>query len=296
MSLSGENISAYMEARSDFDYAYKKGRESAFNLPIDVFDRNDPANLGRPLYFDLKIHIAAIEGLIRADELQMALKLCDMLPAWQRENYPKALQEIKNTIYQRLYDQCTYATDDDEANCTREFAAAQAHNGYMFPRLNFASELIKTLDKPWIYELGCSHGNLPVALIDQGHDFAYLGRGMNWRIVEKVKSWVGDKWAEKPNPGQPTIFVCFESLEHMLNEQDLEAGAKKVGVDFDHILISVPAGCLGHGLPDWNTRRLGHVRGYTKKDLFDIGERFFPGYEWQMTVSVSLVLYGKRVR
>jgi hypothetical protein len=80
----------------------------------------------------------------------------------------------------------------------------------------------------------------------------------------------------------------------MLNEQDLEAGARKVGVDFDHILLSVPYGTLGGGLLDWDTRRLGHVRTYGKNDFILLANKLFPGYQWSLTLSHSQVLVGKK--
>lgn len=255
--------------------------------------------IGKPLHWTIERHVEAVEQLIRADEIEMAFKLMEMVPAWYQEpgNFPPQLTRIRETVFQNLYDASTYGCDTDEASMTRDIASEQSRNGYMVPRFDVTLERVKELNAagitPWLYELGCSHGNLVVGLMDAGAKFKYLGRGINWRIVEKVKGWATDVWQERPEPGQHAMFVCFESLEHMLNEQDLEAGARKVGVDFNEILLSVPWGCLGGGIFDYN-RPLGHVRGYSRASFSSLADRFFPGYKWTLFTLHSMVLHGKK--
>ncbi len=253
--------------------------------------------IGKPLYFNMDAFIKTIVSFIRADEIQTALWLLDNPPGWYRDNMPSELIEIKKKLYQNLYDQIEYATDDEEAECIREFGEAQWDNGYMFPRAEIISNLIKALDPnaaPWIFDLGCSHGNLPLGLIRAGFSFSYYGVGMNYRIQQKVKGWIGDHWREKPIEGHPTILYCTEVLEHMMNPHDLVQSAYKVGVDFDHILLSVPKYTLGGGLENWDTRRLGHVRTWTPKEFLEFADKSFPGYQWSYFDAFSMVIVGKR--
>jgi hypothetical protein len=260
----------------------------------DSFDQKDMANVGRPLYWKLENHIAAIEQLIRADELQMAIQMLDMVPGWWRDNYPKELTEIKKTIYRQTYDQIEYATDDEEADCPREMGEGQWTGDYCYPRAEVLETLIKSLKPhiPWIYDLGCSHGNMPLGLIKAGIDFSYKGVGMNHRIVQKLKGWVGEKWSESPLETQPTILYCTEVLEHLMNPMDIVHSAFKIGVDFDSILLSVPMYCLGAGLPDWSTRRMGHVRNWSPMEFQLFAMKNWPGYTWTLYKSNSMVLTG----
>lgn len=258
------------------------------------FDRNDPKNIGRPLYWRLEDHIKAIEGMIRADELQIALKMCDeLLPAWYRENPPKELEDIKKKLYQNLYSQFTYASDDEEAGISREKAESEISSGYMYPRADILMAFLRTLEEPpFIVDFGCSHGHLPMSLQKLGFKFNYLGLGMNWRAVQKIKEWLEPGvWAGTPKPNQKTIFVCFETIEHMADENDLARGAMKLGIEFDHIFMSVPYGCLFGGLYEWE-RPLGHLRGYTKQDFINLATKTFTGYEWKLSISHSLILEG----
>ncbi len=261
----------------------------------DNFDQAALENIGRPLYWRLDNHIKAVEQLIRADELQMALALCNQLPGWWRDNYPKELQEIKNTIYRQTYDQIEYATDDEEADCPREMGEGQWTSAYCYPRAEILGRLVESLPVPWIYDLGCSHGNMPLGLLKAGKVFTYCGAGMNHRIVQKLRGWIGEQvWKDRPYNKQPTILYNTEVLEHCFNPMDIVHSAYKVGVDFDHILLSVPMYTLGAGLPDWSTRRLGHVRTWTPKEFVEFADKNWPGYRWELYKSASMVLVGNK--
>lgn len=254
----------------------------------------DTNKIGLPVHWSLDAHIAAIIGMIRADELQIALRMCDEVPGYYRDNYPPELTAIKNKLYQQTYDQIEYATDDEEAECSREFGEAQWDNGYMYPRAEIIKALVSKLLTPWIFDLGCSHGNLPLGLIRESVPFKYKGVGMNYRIQSKVKEWVGHRWADKPVSGQSTILYCTEVIEHCFNPHDIVHSAKKTGVNFDHILLSVPKYTLGGGLENWDTRRLGHVRTWTPKEFILFSEASFPGYKWTLYDAHSMVIVGEK--
>ena len=265
-----------------------------------MFDQTDPKNLGRPLYFNLQAHIAAVESLIRSDEIMLALKLLDMVPAWYRDNYPPELEELKRKIYEQTYDQIEYATDTEEAECTREFGEAQWTNGYMFPRAEIIANIVREYNQnsciPWIFDLGCSHGNLPLGLMQERLKFYYKGVGLNGRIVQKVKEWVGEHGCEEPpKPASfPKILYCTEVLEHCFNPHDIVHTAAKVGVDWDVVLLSVPKYTMGGGLPDWDTRRLGHVRTWTPAEFIDFASKTWRGRKWQLVDAFSMVLVGRK--
>lgn len=265
---------------------------------INNFDLTDIKNLGRPIHFSLESYIETIIGFIRADEIQSALWLLDNPPGWYRDNYPPELTKIRNTIYQNTYDQIEYATDDEEADCAREFGEAQWDNGYMFPRAEVVASLVDKISDemkiPWIFDLGCSHGNLPLGLIKSKRQFNYYGVGMNHRIQQKVKGWVGERWKEKPVLGQATILYCTEVIEHCFHPEEIVHSAHKLGVSFDHILLSVPMYTLGGGLPNWDSRRMGHVRTWTPREFLAFADKAFPGYSWELYQSPSMVIVGKK--
>lgn len=266
---------------------------------IPNFDFDDPANLGRSAYFNLDNHIIAVEQLIASDEIEMALKLMDMIPAWHRENYPEELTEMKKILYKNLYDNFDYASDSDEAGWTKEAAESQFGTAYTFPRAEVLREIVARYNRqgetPWICELSTSHGLLPLGMAKEGHKFSFFGKNLNHQALVKLKDWLGPIWRHFPFDGQPKIFVFCEALEHAYRQEDLLNSYMKLGIEFDEIVLSVPNGTLGGGLPNWKTRRLGHLRTYTVNEFFQLANKFFPGYEWKCFPSVSIVLHGMKV-
>jgi len=266
------------------------------------FDTSDFKNIGRPYFFNPSLYLQCVEMMIRSDELMLALHMLDNPPGWYRDNYPVEFKQAKETLYKNIYDQIQYGTDDGEAGCDRSFGENQwlggSHENYTYPRAQIIEDAITQLnangEKPWIYDLGCSHGNLPLGLLKNKKQFTYLGRGINYRIQEKLKGWLGDVWQDKPTPGQTTWLCCFEVLEHCFNPHDLIHSAYKVGVEFDRIFLSTPKYTLGHGLYNWKDRPLGHVRTYTPREFHEFAHKAFPDHKFALIDAVSMVLIGSR--
>lgn len=265
------------------------------------FDQTDPKNVGRPLFFNLNHYIEAIEQMIRADELERALWMCDNLPAWYRDNVPMQITEIKKTLFRQMYDAYQYSSEKAiEDGWTKEDALKQGRSGYFYPRIDILAENIKKLNdvnfEPWLCELSPSHGAMALTLLDSGLKFSYFAKNLNDRATDTLREWLPDGiWQERPKSDQKTIFVFFEAIEHVYREKDLEHAYYKLNVDFDEIYLSTPYGCLGGGLPNWNTRPLGHVRGYTGTEFVRLASDFFPKRTWQMTMSHSMVLVGTKL-
>lgn len=269
---------------------------------LDKFDPMDLANIGRPYYFDKALFMTTVEMFIASDELQTALYMLDNPPAWYREpqNYPPEFTEMKNRIYAQTYDQMEYSTDDEETEfSTRPTdAAEQWLSNYCYPRAEIISKAVKELNergqKPWIHDVGCSHGNLPYGLRRTGLDFRYRGSAVNYRARENLRSGLGYLWSDTPN-GDNSWLVCTEVIEHCFNPHDIVHSALKVHSNYDQIFLSVPLGCLYHGLPNWRTRKLGHVRGWTPDEFMAFANKAFSGYIWTFYRSPSMVLHGKKV-
>jgi len=260
----------------------------------------DSNQLGKPIYWSLEDHIKAVIGMIRADEIQIALEMIEKIPSYYRsaENFPKELTDIRNKLYEQCYDIFLYGNDDDEANQTYETAKEQWFGPYCYPRAEHITTQIKSCNDqgltPWIFDLSCSHGNCAVGLKESGVKFNYLGKSMNHRAAMKVKEWMGPIWKDRPDPHQLTILVCTEALEHAWDSGDIVRAAYKVGVNFDQIVLSTPLNTLGGGLENWSERPLGHVRCYNEKEFVAFAEKSFPGYHWSLIRSHSQVLHGHK--
>ncbi len=256
--------------------------------------------IGRPYYWSLQTHIKAIVQMICADEIQIALRMCDEVPGYFRDNPPKELAEIKKTIYRQCYDQFDYASDHEESSYSKEAALEQYLSNYTYPRAHIITEEVKRLNaegkRPWIFEISPSHGWLALGLDRDEHKFNFFGKNLNQKALLRFKEWLRPGiWEEKPLPDQPKILVCFEALEHCWNPHDIIQSAYKTGIEFDQIYLSTPMNCLMGGLPDWDTRRLGHVRNWTAREFLEWASKGFPGFQWKLYPHHSQVLVGVRV-
>lgn len=265
---------------------------------LEHFDISQQQFVGRPYYFNLDQFIITVEMLICADEIQTALYLLDNPPGWYRDHYPAELRAIKDRIYQQSYDQFDYANDADEAGFTREQVSEQCLTQYTYPRADILFNDLKELnakDKvPWIFEISPSHGWLPVGFKDRGIRFDYYGKNINQPALAKVMRWMEQEWLPKPHADQLKILVCYESIEHMPNPHDFIQAAHKIGESFDFIYASVPMYTLCGGLPDWKTRRIGHVRTWTPREFLRFLDQGFPGYKWQPYLGHSMVFKGMK--
>ncbi len=270
---------------------------------LNLYDVHDPKLSGKPLYFDMDLHISNIYQFISSDEIQMAISMCDSVPGYYRDNPDERLEQIKNILYKNCYDQFDYASDYDEANYSLDAIKAQCLSHYTYPRADILFNDIKELNAngqtPFIFEISPSHGWLPIGFHSRGVKFNFFGKNLNQQALKKIKDYFeeqgDDTWREMPKTNQPTVLVCFEALEHMWNPHDLEQAAKKTGFDYDCIYLSTPKYTLGGGLPNWQTRRLGHVRTWTPKEFIEFAQKSFHGYNWSYYDSYSMVLKGTKL-
>ncbi len=264
-----------------------------------MFDQNDPSNMGRPAHFSLTAYITAITDMIKADEIELARHMLANPPAWYRKNYPRELQEIRNVLDKNSYDIFDYSDDVDERGYSLAAVREQIASGYLFPRLNVLDDFVVSQNEkmiwPWICELSPSHGPLPIALMDKHRSFNFYGKNMNHLATARFKEWLElGIWQEQPNAGQPKVLVIYEVFEHASRPEDVVQSAYKIQSDWDHVFLSVPNMCLGGGLPNWSTRRLGHIRTYTPREFTQLADMSFPNMSWEIVESHSIVLIGKR--
>lgn len=271
-----------------------------YALEKKEFDINQESNFGKPYYWDLDTHVKSVIQMICSDEIEIAMSMLDNIPAWYREqeNYPKVLTEIKNILYEQLYDPYEYSNESAmDESWTKEDLIKQGLSNYFFPRGTILAEQIRKMNHeglvPWIFEMSPSHGSMILGFIELGLKFEYFAKNLNAKATDKLKTYLPENiWKEHPSNNQKTILICYEAMEHSYREQDIEQCAKKIGISFDEIYFSVPYGCLYGGLPDWNTRKLGHVRGYTSNDFIEKANKFFKGYTWEFYKHHSMVLKG----
>lgn len=251
-------------------------------------------DIGKPKHFDVSIHIKAIDQLICADEIEFALKMMDMLPGFYRENVPLEIKQIKKELYRQIQDTIEYANDQDETykNPYSGILSEKFNSMFFFPRaaetVNVILEYNKSSVIPHIIEFGPADYCLYDGLKSSGCDFSYQSLTIN----EKAKAFYPHEESDK---GGPQIFICFETIEHLWNPDDIVHLFNKY-CDLrrvEYVLLSTPLNTLNGGMGEWRNRPLGHLRTYTSREFLDWGRKSFPGFEWTLYIAPMQFLKGK---
>lgn len=253
--------------------------------------------VGKPINFDIDLHIKAINQMICADELEIALDMTDkLLPGYYRDHKPKELIELKKDLQKCIFDHYAYI-ESESTICDKDaIANGFAHPAY-FPRSEVIKEHVKKLnDKnitPWIMEIGPGLGCLPLGLQKHGCRFNYLAKSLSQTMIGMLKDYV-PTWMERPNQDQNTIFVAYELLEHMHNPDDIRHTFVRANVEFDTLFISTPKYTANNGHQDWRGHALGHLRTWTPTEFIQWGIRNFPEYSFEFVDSGTMILIGNK--
>lgn len=234
-------------------------------------------NLGKPNFFDIDKYLDCVEGMILADEVERAFCMISNPPAWYRDNEPERLKEIRQSLHQAMFTPVEYAQADREIDGP----------GTAWPdRAEILNELANKIKGTFhIMELGPGSHWLSHGLMSRGHKFTYESRSLNAIMRAPVDG-----------PG-PNIFVAYELIEHLQNENELFQGYLKFGKKAQFICISTPLYTFSGGMNQWRGQALGHLRAYTPKEFSRVVTSMFEGYDWKqyLNADCTQVLVGERV-
>jgi hypothetical protein len=150
---------------------------------------------------------------------------------------------------------------------------------------------------PHIIELAPGSYWLPIGLKKNGLKFKYHGPSLNKEherlaanyLIEEVRA------GSSILPEDPTIFTCFELIEHLHQPDEIAHHYYKYQTKFDHILISTPKYCYGGGNPQWPDTDLGHLRTYTPKEFFQFALKLWPTHKWTLYDNETMILHGEKL-
>ena len=253
--------------------------------------------LGKPKHFNLDLYLDAVEHMICADEIKFALTMLDNLPGYYRDNYPKRAQNIKDLVLQQCMTVQDYINDVYELiENSEKIHKCPVQEQWRLPHFSPRGELIIKIVKDLnangycarIVEIGPYNYWLPLGLQDQGCDFIYTPISINPYVKNPYKTKTS---SEKPIKD---IFICFEVIEHLWNEQEIYHYFCKTQTDPDYVLISTPKYTCGGGLPNWNTRQLGHIRTWTPSELTQYCRKNWPNLDWYFVDSAMMICIGEK--
>lgn len=272
---------------------------------------------GCPEFFKLDHYLETIKQLCSADEVMNGLQMFDLLPSYYREgNHPEIL-ELKNEILGKIVLPTDYARHDLEVFETAEKYEKQMSDAranifkidpffndmgdmiddlFCFPRANMLVKVVKELNSkniiPHIIELGPATYWVPHGLKKKGLEFKYKPVTLHRVSESSHKRQFPELFEEDLSKSNYFIFICFEVIEHMRNDQDLFVEYYKQKIDADVIMVSTPLNTYNGG--DDKKEEFQHLRCYNSKDLRDFCLNGFPSRIWAQVLAPSQVIIGAK--
>lgn len=280
------------------------------DISLQAFDTNDPKNLGRPKYFNIDQYISIVEQLVISDEVERALLLLDNLPAFYRDNVPINVMKLRAYIQKKLCTPMAYIEDHSHIKETRNLIALSKDEinetlmdyiGRAFLIKGFVKKLNEEGKEPYIVE--CAPGSywIPIGLKKNDCKFKYYGPSLNKEHEKYAHNYLLGTWYYV-DPGteirtwvEPTIFTCFELIEHLHEPDEILHNYLKHNIEFNHIFLSTPKYCINGGNPDWHNGDLGHLRAYTPNEFTSFAIKNWPLYKWTLYDHPTMILHGEKV-
>lgn len=228
--------------------------------------------------FKISAFIDAANELARADEVERALKILDNLPAYYRDNEPRSITVLRNEIMARIATAGDYKNNDttdkiEDVSPMRETLRYQLLKGDV-------SYFNGKKQTPHIIDYAPGEFWVPILLKEDGLKFTYQPIYICDKAFEKTKHLFEDTMRKEKTFNEPTIFVAFEIIEHLHNENEIKIEMLKAYGRCDIIHVSTPKYSYDYECKDWRERSLlGHLRAYTPREFFDKVQQIFPEYE-----------------
>jgi len=254
-----------------------------YQLTAQPFDAADPKNMGRPVYFNLDMYLAVVEQMISADEVERALWMLDNLPGWYRDNTPVEVKLMRNHLLKKLYNTIDYSNIEYNRDIELD-AETTCKLVFQFHRMRELKTLVERLRNPYIVEMAPGGYMIPKGFKASNIKLEYLGLGLG--TTHKINTL--------EDTHTTPIFVAFELIEHLHNPVEIYQCALKTGIDFHYICLSTPLYSWKGGNPKWYAADLGHLRTYTPDEFLSFARKYWPQYEWTITLSDEMYLQGKR--
>lgn len=238
------------------------------------------SEIGCPPHFNVERYLDAVEDMIASDEVERAFWMIKNMPAFYRDHVPDRAKEIRESLHRQLFTPVQYAGVYDEL--TRKEITE-----YWPGRAQVVELLLKELSEPHIMELAPGSFYLPLGLEERGHKFTYAWSGLD-------QSGPAGNFMLPPRDGAPTIFCCFELIEHLSNEWEIYQNYLKFKRTADFVVLSTPLYTCGAVARDWRAAALGHLRTYSPGEFQSIAARMFEGFEWEAFCDETIILKGTR--
>jgi hypothetical protein len=236
--------------------------------------------IGRPQHFDVNRYLDAVEDMINADEVEKAFHMLNNMPAFYVDHVPERALEIRQSLNRQLFTPVQYKGIYDPLS-------RDEVTKYWPGRAQIVEKLVREMDKPHVMELAPGSFYLPLGLEKRGCQFTY-----EWQGLDECGP-AGD-FLLAPRDNAPTLFCCFELIEHLWCEQEVYQNYLKFNREADFVLLSTPLYTCAGGMDNWRARPLGHLRTYSPTSFLAVASQMFQGRKWEAFTDETIILVGKK--
>jgi hypothetical protein len=250
--------------------------------PIGFVESWEPDNLKR-----------VVESLVEADEVELALKALQCVPARYRDARDKGLEKLRQDILSSMLTPHAYV------NCGLDCEVNYEKGNIVFdnaPRgryiLQEVSRYNAQLECPHIVDMGPGEFFVPIGLSHHQRQFTYEPLALDKTALEQAQAILKGFHvaAKKEHDLSPYIFIAFEIIEHLPSIQDIAIEAFARG-NPDRVYLSTPHYSYDGRKKDWRKRNgLPHLRAYTPNEFYDAAKSLFPGYAWIIDARSPILL------
>lgn len=256
---------------------------------LQEFDRQDRINVGRPNYFSVDDWLNLVSQYISADEVEKALWLLDNPPSWFTDHYPVRAKELRDRLFKQFFTTVDYAKDPVS---TAQIGACDGD----VPRGQIVVDYCKALNDQNIipHVVECAPGNYWLAglLERSGVKFTYYAETIDQDLQRRAQEKLSDFWSKEP--GQHSIFVAFEFIEHISDTFQIYQSFLKNCPNARAVFLSTPRHCWGGGMANWSENALGHLRTYSPRQFHQFAIKYWPEFRWTLHDGHVMCLVGEK--
>lgn len=248
--------------------------------------------------FNIGLVTGLINELIRFDEVELAIKAFDLIPAHLRDSFPVELKKLKEDVLSSLCTPHAYLNSDLDSDVTEEKAVTVMENtlrGLLIKRE--VQKYNHDSVAPHIVDMGPGEYFVPIGLQRAGLKFTYKPISFDKKAnIAWRKTAIAPLERTEVDPGEPTVFIACEIIEHLFHVEDIAIECLRhcSGLP-DKIHLSTPKYTYDASNKNWRKPcGLPHLRAYTPKEFMRTAIDLFPDYTWQLYDSQILSLRGVR--
>lgn len=241
--------------------------------------------------------VKAIECLISFDDLILARQMCDMLPAYYRDNVPTAIEDLKTLIHKAKRTTSDYCSNPDDERVNLRVSIGRVEQWSRAKMVHAEIVRFNADGKiPHLVDLGPGNMWMAQGMHSLGASFTYKPIGVTdcdkiMRLASLPEEMLNKK------EGSPVIFIACELIEHLYTDDEIIDEYYQNAYKADVVIVSTPL--YSQEFPNLDFKnpekqgKLEHIRTFTPREFMKFAIEKFPKiYDWTWQADDTQVMRG----